>query len=155
MLRRMGAVQSLPGTSGLSTSGSWLLISGTSSPVTLRDCRDTKCGHYPTYFETINRRNTKHLNCRWGIDDYSFRGIYPTTPVVPTGHTCPEAKTQFIELFIDTINGFLLLLSHIKKIDKAWSSEQKEKKVISLLVKWGGGKMGFWPLFWFGLDWNW
>ena len=44
-------------------------------------------------------------------------------------HTCPEAKTQFFELFMDTINGFLLLLSHIKNIDKAWNPEQKEKKL--------------------------
>ena len=72
-----------------------------------------------------------------------------------TYHTCPEAKTQFFELFMVTINGFLLLLSYIKNIDKAWNPEQKEKKVISLLVKLGVKKMGFWPLFWFGLDWNW
>ena len=59
-----------------------------------------------------------------------------------TNHTCPEAKTQFIELFMDIVNGFLLLLSHIKNIDKAWNPEQKEKKCVSLLVelevkKWG------------------
>ena len=34
-------------------------------------------------------------------------------------HTCPEAKPQFFELFMDTTNGFLLLLSHIKNIVKA------------------------------------
>ena len=46
-------------------------------------------------------------------------------------------------------------MSHIKNIDKARNPEQKEKKVISLLVKLGGEKMGFGPLVWFGLDWNW
>ena len=75
--------------------------------------------------------------------------------VLSNNHTCPEAKTQFFELFMDTINGFLLLLSHIKDIDKAQNPAQKEKKVISLLVKLWGEKMGFGPLFWFGLVWNW
>ena len=30
----------------------------------------------------------------------------------------------------------------------------RRKKVISLLVKLGGEKLGFGPLFWFDLDWN-
>ena len=69
-------------------------------------------------------------------------------------HTCPEAKTQFFELFMDTINGFLLLLSHIKNIDKAWNPVQKEKKVISLLVKLGVKKWGLdlcFGLVWIGM----
>ena len=69
-------------------------------------------------------------------------------------HTCPKAWIRLHELYKGSVNGFLLLLSHIKNIDKAWNPEQKEKKVISLLVKLGGEKMGFWPLFWFGLDYN-
>ena len=72
-----------------------------------------------------------------------FADIQPDIECAPSKHTCPEAKTQFFELFMDTINGFLLLLSHIKNIDKAWNPEQKEKRVISLLVKLGGEKMGF------------
>ena len=42
-----------------------------------------------------------------------------------------------------------------KAMDKALNPTQKEKKVISLLVKLEGEKMGFGPLFWFGLDGNW
>ena len=43
----------------------------------------------------------------------------------------------------------------MKNITKALNPKQKGKKVISLLVKFGGEKMGFGPLVWFGLDQNW
>ena len=70
-------------------------------------------------------------------------------------HTCPEALIRLSELVKRSVNGFLVQFGHILRICKFWNPEQKAKKVISLFVKCGGEKWGFWPLFWFGLDWNW
>ena len=77
------------------------------------------------------------------------------TPSQVNSHTCPEALIRLSELCKRSVNGFLLQFGHIFRICKDWNPKQKEKKVISLLVKFGGEKMGFGPLFWFGLDWNW
>ena len=61
----------------------------------------------------VTRRYSGAASPRYiGLADYRLQ-------LTAVNHTCPEAKTQFIELFMDTINGFLLLLSHIKNIDKA------------------------------------
>ena len=72
-----------------------------------------------------------------------------------SAHSCPEVKTQFTELFNRTFNRFLVHFAHIFRNCKAWNPGLKEIEDISLWVNFWGEKMGFWPLFWFGLDWFW
>ena len=69
-------------------------------------------------------------------------------------HTCPEGLIQLGELIKRSVNGFLVQFGHILGICKFWNPEQREKRNISLFVKFGGEKRGFGPLFGFGLDWN-
>ena len=52
-----------------------------------------------------------------------------------SNHSCPEAKTQFTELFNGSVNIFLVHFGHILWNCKSWNVN-----------------MGVGPLFWFGLD---
>ena len=49
-----------------------------------------------------------------------------------TDHSCPEAKTQFTELFNGTSNRFLVHFGHIFRNCKAWNPGLKEIEDISL-----------------------